>query len=286
MSLDFRTMNKFNSLVFLLIAIPTTLVAQRFSKRDDLLILTAGTGVSKYFGDLKYSGFTLNFNAGLQYFINTRIALRTELNWFQLSGNDKNTLNKNRNLSFVASDFEFNVTGMINLFPNRRRFYQRSSINFYGFAGIGLLYMNPKAEYKGKKYALQPLRTEGAKYSHFQPVVPCGLGTKIKVGPYINVAIEAGWRLTFTDYLDDVSTVYPDKSTWTDPVRIALSDRTVEGNPDLLPNAVGARRGDPTKKDSYFLLNIKLEYYLPNNFHFKKSNFQKHKRRNFFKRKL
>ena len=126
------------------------------------------------------------------------------------------------------------------------------------------MFMNPKTTLDGKKYALQPLMTEDVKYSRFQPVIPYGLGLRIKTGPFFNVSIEGGWRVTFTDYMDDASTVHPDKSTWTDPIRIALSDRRTGESNNI--------RGNPDKNDNYYLLTLKIEYYLPYNFLFKNPN--------------
>jgi hypothetical protein len=153
------------------------------------------------------------------------------------------------------------------------RFYQRSALNFHGFGGIGLLYMIPKSEINGKKEALQPLETEGVHYSRFQPVIPVGLGAKIKVGPFFNVLIEGGYRITFTDYLDDISSRrYVDGATLKSDLARALSDRRVEGylerGEDVPPSIqndpthVGVR-GNPSKKDGYFMMNVKLQYYLP-----------------------
>jgi len=84
----------------------------------------------------------------------------------------------------------------------------------------------------------------------------------MKAGPFFNVALEGGYRLTFTDYLDDVSTVYPDPASFTDPIAAALSMRYED------PVPPGTQRGDPNQNDGYFLLNIKVEYYLPKNFLF------------------
>src|SRR5690606_9409794 len=97
-----------------------------------------------------------------------------------------------------------------------------------------------------------------------QLIIPFGLGIKIKAGPFFNLVMEGGYRKTFTDYLDDVSTVHPDKSAWTDPIRIALSDRGPEV--DAAPRAPGSVRGNPDTKDGYFLMNFKIEYYLPTTF--------------------
>ena len=237
-------------------------------RRERSIIGSVGTGVSSYFGDLKEEARSidpkLTINVGLQYFVTNRISVRTEITWFQLTGDDSKSDDQsrvNRNLSFTASNFELSATGAINLFPNGNRFYQRAVFNTYVFAGVGLLYSNPKAELNGEKHALQPLQTEGVSYSRFQPVIPYGLGARVMITPFFNIAIEGSYRVTFTDYLDDVSTVHPDKSTWTDPVRIALSDRRPELG--LSPYEPGTQRGSESNNDSYFLITAKLEYYIP-----------------------
>jgi hypothetical protein len=242
-------------------------------RRNRSLIFIAGTGTSTYFGELKNDGDYMdakpNLNVGLQYYFYPRLSARVEANWFQLSGDDAladDSFNgrKGRNLSFVSNNYEITASGMINLFPNATRYYQRPTFNVYGFAGIGFLYMNPKARNaNGDKVALQPLMTEGVKYSRFQPVIPYGLGIRLKLGPFFNAAIEGGYRMIFTDYLDDVSTVHPDKTGWSQE-RIEMSDRRPELG--LNPYPVGARRGNPDTNDGYFLANLKIEYYLPSTF--------------------
>ncbi len=264
--------------LLLLVILGQTLFASAQSfyaiRRERSLMAVAGTGNASYFGELKdpkdYLDAKLNINVGLQYFLTSRISARAELTYFQLHGTDVGSADgsrQRRNLSFNSSNFEFNVSGAISLFPLGQRFYQRPPINVYAFVGAGLLYTNPKAKLDGKKYALQPLMTEDVKYSRMQFVIPYGLGVRLKVNPFFNVALEGGYRLTFTDYLDDASTVHPDKSGW-DPnsVRFRLSDRRPELGLD--PYATGVQRGDPSSNDGYFLLNVKIEYYLPKNFLF------------------
>lgn len=237
-------------------------------RRERSIIGSVGTGVSSYYGDLKEEKRSIDpkptINVGLQYFFTNRISVRAEITWFQLTGDDskaEDISRVNRNLSFTANNFELSATGAINLMPNGVRFYQRSVFNTYLFAGVGLLYSNPKAELNGKKYALQPLQTEGVSYSRFQPVIPYGVGARVMLNPFFNLAIEGSYRFTFTDYLDDVSTVHPDKTDWTDPVRIALSDRRPELG--LSPYEAGTRRGNANNNDSYLLITVKLEYYIP-----------------------
>jgi Domain of unknown function (DUF6089) len=241
----------------------TSVSAQSFYalRRERSIILTAGVGTSTYFGDLsnpkKLISPDPSINVGLQYYITKRIALRTELNWFTISGDDKDADEKGRirrNLSFSSSNLEVSAVGIINLYQNGNRFYRRPMFNVYAFGGVALLYINPKTKYNGEWVALQPLQTEGVSYSLIQPVVPYGLGFRLKVTPLINLTFEGGWRKTFTDYLDDVSSVYP-----ATPFPL-LSDR---GQEIGFPAKPGGIRGNPAFDDSYMLVNVKLEYYLP-----------------------
>lgn len=260
-------------------------------RRERTLIAVAGTGTSSYFGELKNDGEyidpKLNIAFGLQQYFSNRISARVEFTYFTLRGDDANAddggSRTRRNLSFTSGNFELSATGMVNLFPNGHRFYQRATVNFYPFAGLGLAFINPRAELDGTKYALQPLRTEGVKYSRLQPVIPFGLGARLKMGPFFNLSIEGGWRLTFTDYLDDVSTVYPDLSTLESDIARQLSMRYAE---PPRPDMTGFKRGNPEKNDAYFLLNAKIEYYLPYNFFAGDSNrkLYKNKRRNYRRR--
>jgi hypothetical protein len=247
-------------------------------RRDRTLIFSAGTGTSTYFGELTNPGDYFdakpNINVGLSYFVAPQISVRAEAAWFQLAGSDAKAGDPSRaprNLSFVSDNFEVNMTGAIHLFPLGNRYYQRPVFNAYGFVGVGLMRMNPKAELNGTKYPLQPLQTEGVAYSRTQFVIPYGLGVRLKAGPFFNLAIEGGYRMTFTDYIDDVSTVHQDKSSWTDPVRVALSDRSAEVNNGVARFEPGQIRGNPETNDGYFLMNVKVEYYLPTNFLFPNS---------------
>jgi hypothetical protein len=243
-------------------------------RRERALILTGGTGSSTYYGELSNPGtlikFQPNVNAGFQAYVSRVVSVRTELNWFVLQGSDAQANSvgrKLRDLSFHSSCFELSATGAINLFANGNRYYRRPAINIYAFTGLGVLYFNPKADYKGKSYALEPLHTEGVSYSRVVPVIPVGLGLRLKTGPNTNIVFEGGYRKTFTDYLDDVSNKYiaPDKNN---PIRSYFEN---PNNPAYNPAATGetntfnagSKRGNPGSNDSYFLLNVKIEYYLP-----------------------
>jgi hypothetical protein len=236
-------------------------------RRDRSLILVAGLNTSTYYGDLKDNSDLFDvkpsLTLGALYYVSKRIGVRGEFSWVTLSGSDQNSKDEGkiqRNLSFTSGNYELAVTGVVNLIPQGGRFYQRPQFNVYVFGGVGGLYFNPKAKLDGDKYALQPLQTEGVKYSRMTLIIPYGLGMKYKVSPFMNFVLEAGWRKTFSDYIDDVSTVYKDNTTFTDPIAQKLADRRPEIGLPLLE--AGHKRGEPTHDDAYMLFSVKLEYYL------------------------
>jgi hypothetical protein len=269
-------MRRFYLSLGLFVGLVATVQAQSFYslRRERSLIATVGTGTSTYFGELSNDGDYLqakpNFNVGLQYYFSSRISARAEASWFQLSGSDAKAdptgenYRKVRNLSFRTDAVEISVTGAVNLFPMGNRYYRRPGFNVYAFGGIGGMYFNPTTVYQGKRVALQPLQTELVHYSKFGIVIPFGLGVRFRTGPNTNISIEGGYRKTFTDYLDDVSTVHHDASKYSSPLAAALSDRGPEVGYPL--SVEGWIRGNPKTKDGYMLLSIKLEYYLPDNF--------------------
>lgn len=263
-------MKNFYLAVCLFLAVIVTAEAQSFYsiRRDRSLIATAGLNTSTYYGDLKDNSDVIDakpsISLGLMTSLTRFVYVRSEFSWVTLSGKDEESSDEGkttRNLSFTSSNFEFNVTGVFNMIAHRGRFYQRPNYNLYGFIGVGALYFNPKGTLNGEKYALQPLQTEGVKYSRFAFVIPFGGGIKAKMTPFINLNLEVGWRKTFTDYLDDVSTTFIDNASFSDPIARKLADRRPEIGLPILE--AGHKRGDPTAKDVYMLLTIKAEYYLP-----------------------
>jgi hypothetical protein len=256
-----------------ILTIPFTGFSQSFFalRRDRNFLVSFGTGTATYKGEMVNPGdfgrLRPNIAFGAEYYLNSRLSARAELTYFQLRGDDKdaNDDRDERNLSFQSGNMELSVLGAVNLSPMGVRFYQRSQLNFHVFAGLGVLYFNPKAKDEfGKKHALQPLQTEGKKYSRIQPVIPIGVGARIKLDPFFNILIEAGYRITFTDYLDDVSIRrYPDPATLKSDLARRMSDRRPEiGTQPDRPQQVGVR-GNPKENDGYFVTNITLQYYLP-----------------------
>lgn len=241
--------------------------------RSQYTSITAGVGIGSYFGDLCPTGdcFTSikpQLNVGIRTRFNPWFSLRGELQYYSIGASDAKFgdtepghARRERNLSFKANNFEVSVTGQLDFMQNSlffERFSRRRPFNAYGFLGIGVTTNNPKALYNNTWYSLRELQTEGKSYSSLQPVVPIGMGVRFKVNTNLDLLFEAGYRITFTDYLDDVSSAkYKPKNSFTNPIAAALSDRRAEAG---YREQVGAPRGNPNKKDSYYIFSGKIMY--------------------------
>lgn len=205
------------------------------------------------------------------------LAGKLEFNYLRIDGADSLSTygpRRGRNLSFRNDMFE--LSGHMELYIYRlndvgRTGMYRNDFQLYLFGGVGGVYSNPKAELGGKWYALQPLRTEGeAKpYSKLQLVIPAGIGFYYTINRKYRLGMELGWRTTFTDYLDDISTTYADPSKLPNATAVALANRSNAAyakNPEGLPQRFnyipGSLRGDPTHNDSYLTANINFSFVI------------------------
>jgi len=231
-----------------------------------------GLGTTNYYGDLNNTDQVLKFNPNIavnvEYPVSSRVNIRLEVMHYQIEGDDQELEGgdlggrRERNLSFRSNNFEINTVGVFSLFSDNIKYYQRSKFNPYAVLGIGVTTVNPKALYEGEWHKLRGLMTEGEDYAGAALVIPFGAGVKFKVTNEFNMALEAVYRVTFTDYMDDVSNVYVPQSNFAgDPIAAALADRRPEIG--LPQRPAGAIRGGPDSNDGYLILSIKGTYYLP-----------------------
>ncbi len=242
-------------------------------------------GFSNYLGDLQPENYTFSQPgpAGgifVRHNVMPQLAFRGFLNYARIQGSDAKSnvqSNMDRNLSFRSNVVEFGVATEINMLPfdmfhpdnKKGRFY--SNFTPYVFGGINIFRFNPKAEYKGSWVELRPLHTEGQgtvlndepQYKLTQAAIPFGMGFKYQTPGGITIAIELGARKTFTDYLDDVSTNYPDLAQLKiqqGAVAADLSYRGDELSTNYISDASKMQRGDPTDKDWYLMNTISVSY--------------------------
>jgi hypothetical protein len=234
-------------------------------------------GITNYFGDLNTKA-SFKFarpaaGAFYRYNIKYRGAWRTSVNWGMAEFKDaanKDAWNQQRNLSFKTNIFD--VTSIIEF--NFLKYDKESKKDWwtpYIGTGLTLFFFNPKAEYKGKWYYLQPLGTEGQndpsysgvkKYHLYSFAIPIVGGFKFSFARFWNIAIEAGVRETFTDYLDDVSGKYPSYASLpggSAGLAAALSDRSGENGGEKIGKP-GYQRGDGRKFDKYLFGGVTISY--------------------------
>ena len=148
-----------------------------------------------------------------------------------------------RNLHFRNDIKELSLDLVLDLAGHYRTFATRNMFTPYFFAGIAVFHHNPKARVpevdalhydifqaeplavNDHRYAgvtpgewidLKPLGTEGQNlpdseikpYSNWQVAIPMGVGVRYRLSRQSDLVLEIGYRQTFTDYLDDVSTSF------------------------------------------------------------------------------
>lgn len=211
------------------------------------------------------------------------LVLRTEAVWGIVKASDR-LLEKikdnsgsryERNLSFRSSIFEISLVAEIHprYFKHFRANEKLPRISPYLLGGIGYFAFNPQTKYDGNWVDLRPLSTEGqgfAEYPDRKPYklmqinFPVGGGIRYKVSPMVNFSAECVYRILNTDYLDDVSTRYIDKSLYANyfsgeqlNMALTLQDRQTEisGGRPAVTNDI---RGNPSKNDAFFSFNFKI----------------------------
>jgi hypothetical protein len=104
------------------------------------------------------------------------------------------------------------------------------------------------------------------KYSLTQAALPFGGGVKLALSENIRLRFEIGFRKTFTDYLDDVSTTYADQSmllakNGQRAVDLAFRADELKGTATSYP-PVSSMRGNSGNKDWYYFSGLGLSFRL------------------------
>lgn len=220
--------------------------------RENYLTLGLQVNAMAYSGDLNPDIGTFEMNPmmirpglglSLTQKFSPRFSARLGLLWGRLRGDDfvsadiddsQAFARYTRNLHFRNDIVELSAVGIYELIPNEKRFYKRPEFTPYFFAGIALFYNNPKAKTPqalgGDWVALAPLRTEGQDkpYSQIQTAIPLGFGFRTRATDRLDISIEVGVRLTFTDYIDDVSGNYADLESLDGELARFMADRSAE----------------------------------------------------------
>lgn len=262
-------MTKFLAGLFLVLFLSFDAAAQRMEYGIN------GFGTS-YFGELNNTSTMLNnirYGGGLHIrrHLNPWWSLRGDVNWARIAGTDNlpNVITDFRNLSFRSDIVEF--TGVFELrfreIGHRRNDYKMTP---YLFGGLNLFRFNPKAEFQDTWYDLKPLSTEGQglleypeslPYSLTQIGIPLGAGLRWALNRDYRLSFEIGYRVTFTDHLDDVSGLYVNSEILAanrGPIAAALADRRQELSSGLSPAIPGSERGSARDNDAFLYVGFSI----------------------------
>lgn len=231
-------------------------------------------GAAYYFGDLNSSyslskpGPAASFNGRFNF--NTRTSIVFTGSWAYIYADDadsKNGYEQARNLSFASNIFDVATTIEFNFLPYRHGSYGES-FTPYVLTGFSAFHFNPRAELNDEWYRLRDLGTEGQEQGNEYFLISgswiFGGGFKMDLNRVWSINIEFNSHQVFTDYLDDVSTTYPDLDALENrkgPIAAALSDRSLENPrfPEL--GEEGKQRGDSKDNDSFNIFKVSLMYY-------------------------
>jgi hypothetical protein len=228
----------------------------------------ARLGLAGYQGDLKAHSITFSQthilgSIGVQYDLTEHFSARSYLTLTGLRADDKKGTPsmQERNLNFKTKLFEWEATAQYDIFSLNDKWWTP-----YVFAGIGIYHYNPwTKDSAGNKVYLKPLSTEGegfmpgvSNYKITGLSIPVGFGFNYALNEDMRLGLEFGYRKVFTDYLDDVSTNYVDKSALLaarGQIAVDLAWRGDEYNGAPYP-AGGRERGHANQKDGYYFIAI------------------------------
>ncbi|MBD3638400.1 MAG: hypothetical protein HUJ25_13695 [Crocinitomicaceae bacterium] len=243
-------------------------------------------GATNFLGDIgsgdEARGFVFNMELAdtrwavgpfIRYRFHPLFAISGGVTYARLQGMDVNSENRarrGRNLNFINDIFD--ISARYEYYPQilsvadvgfRGRY--RTDYQTYFFAGAGAVIHSPKGIHPttGEKVKLRPLMTEGKKYSPVAFQMPLGGGFFFTHNRQHRFGFEMQWSWTFTDYLDDISTVYVEH----DPGSLAdvmanQHDPSFANVPDANNYEAGSPRGDPTDRDNYMLMTVSYSYLI------------------------
>jgi hypothetical protein len=187
-----------------------------------------------------------------------------------------------RNLSFQSNISEVGIIGEIH--PLLLKDYVNEEpprFSPYLLFGIAKFRFNPQTYLRGQWIDLQPLHLEGQGFPEYKDrkeyrltatSYPVGVGLRYELGSILYARLETVYRITNTDYLDDVSQErYVNPAVFArnlPPARAALANQLYSRSYEVLPGSrpdANSSRGYATNTDAYFSMSLKLGILLNRN---------------------
>ena len=242
-----------------------------------------------FISDLKLKQTALSGGWFIRNKISSRLAVNTGVYFVRISGDDAYTesgprfwrnLRFRNNILEVSPKFEM-IFCDIPDFGRTGKY--ATSLKLYAHLGLTGFFHNPKGSLDGLNWVnLRGLRTEGVNYNRLGIGIPMGGGLIFTHNRYFRFGLVLNYTKTFTDYLDDVSTVYASHKTGSQSALYANQSQGVAPDDQMGNFTTGTIRGNPDDKDSYMNLCFTYSKYItPNsNSYYRGGSFNKYKRFN------
>ncbi|MDA0973034.1 MAG: DUF6089 family protein [Bacteroidetes bacterium] len=202
--------------------------------------------------DVKLNQTRWVFGGHIRYKVTRSFSASFAMMYGRVQGFDSETIygpRRARNLNFRNDILEASIRGEYTFYSDNDlggRGYYNPDFRVFGFLGLAALTNNPKGylnedngDFPAGWYSLRELKTEGQDqpYGKFTAAIPMGVGVYLTHNKKYRFGWELGYRVSFTDYLDDISGTYaPDAELETDLAR-ALANQTT---PEIIAEVFGA----------------------------------------------
>ena len=247
--------------------------------------MSFGAGSSNYIGDLAtFSGLplvaaqTMRWNAGFQYtrHFSPHFSTAISLQYIRIAGDDNYFSsegsyagNYDRNLHFRTDVKELGMLQLYEFVPNAQKLLKRSFISPYVYVGVSGIMFDPMARgnydypLPGQKDWSSLDDQEDASYSKISFAVPFGFGFRYKLGPLTDIGFDIGYRVSMSDFLDDVS---DDRNLRASSKPLFNRSTETKAANTLVDRTAFTTNTAPTffaGNDHYITTQIRLIYHLP-----------------------
>lgn len=261
---------------FLLILSCLAIFVQANAQFDDPKTLEVGphVGVSYYMGDLNptlpFAQSKLQYGGLVRFNYNNRWTFRFDYSRATVTADDtKLKWRPERGLNFTSTINDFSLTAEFN-FLEYYTGNPKKNVSPYIFGGISVFQYTAFATVGDQLVDLSDYATEGhidpnakwydkmfGKTSPIGVSIPFGMGVKFSLSRHMAATVEWRMQKTFTDYLDDVATVYPEGEhavyTFEDGSTYDLTDPTGNYKP-------GQQRGNSSFNDWFGMARMSLTW--------------------------
>ena len=265
----------YRRLRYLLIVSCLAIFATANAQFDDPKTLEIGphVGASYYMGDLNptlpFAQAQLQYGGLVRYNYNNRWTFRFDYSRVKVTADDtKLNWRPERGLNFTSKINDFSLVAEFN-FLEYYTGNPKKNVSPYIFGGISVFQYTAFANVDGTLVDLSDYATEGpedpeakwydkmfGKTSSIGVSIPFGMGVKFSLSRHMAATVEWRMQKTFTDYLDDVATVYPEQHavyTADDGTTYDLTDPT--GN-----YLAGQQRGNSAFNDWFGMARASLTW--------------------------